>query len=137
MSGKLKGCKQSSLIKFSSCLEQLDSACQLEQYDNLTRLGLVKTFEWSFELALRALTDLLNYEGFVTRGPRWAIRTAFHLGYINENDCELMLEALEQRKQLAHTYRIASALETQELIREQYAPLLMRLNRALIAHNIQ
>ncbi len=52
------------LENFGKALSQLQKACDLEFYTDLERSGLVKTFEFSYELAWKTLKDLLAYEGF-------------------------------------------------------------------------
>ncbi len=45
-----------------------------ERYDDLERAGLIKTFEFCFELSWNVLKDLLFYEGHEVKVPRAAIR---------------------------------------------------------------
>ena len=54
---------QQRLDNFGTALGQLTDACKRERYDNLERAGLIKTFEFCFELSWKVLKDLLYYEG--------------------------------------------------------------------------
>ena len=65
--------------------------------------------------------------------PRAAIRKSFEVDYINEDDCETLLDALDKRNLLSHTYWSDVAREAETLIKERYYPVLLRLYRALDA----
>ena len=124
---------QQRLDNFGKALAQLTSACDREQYDNLERAGLIKTFEFCFELSWNVLKDLLFYEGYDVKVPRAVIRTSFAVDYIDESDCETLLDALGKRNLLSHIYWNDMALEAETLIRERYHPVLLRLYRSLDA----
>ena len=124
---------QQRLDNFGTALAQLTSACERERYDDLERAGLIKTFEFCFELSWNVLKDLLFYEGFDEKVPRAAIRKSFEVDYIDESDCETLLDALDKRNLLSHTYRSDAAREAESLIKERYHPVLLRLHRTLDA----
>ena len=119
------------LDNFGKALFQLDDACEQDSYTNLERAGLVQTFEFSFEPAWKVLKDLLFYEGYDVTTPREVIRKSFEVDYINEDDCEIFLDALEKRNLLSHTYREEVALQAEALIKDQYHPTLLRLHATL------
>ena len=114
-----------------NALGRLKDACELDDYSELELAGLIQTFEFSFELAWNTLKDLLFYEGFEVKTPRQAIRTSFDTEYIDEDDFETMIDALEQRNLMRHIYDEEEALAAVELIKEQYQPLLERLSAYL------
>ena len=124
---------QQRLDNFGTALAQLTDACKRERYDDLERAGLIKTFEFSFELSWNVLRDLLFYEGHEVKVPRAVIRKSFEVDYIDENDCETLLDALDKRNLLSHTYRSEVAREAEALIKDRYYPVLLRLYRALDA----
>ena len=124
---------QQRLDNFGKVLAQLTSACDRERYDDLERAGLIKTFEFCFELSWEVLKDLLFYEGHVTKVPRAAIRKSFEVDYISESDCETLLDALATHTQLSHAYWSHLALEAESLIKRRYHPVLVRLYRTLDA----
>ena len=121
------------LDSLGRALTQLNQACDQETYSNLERAGLVKTFEFCFELSWKALKDLLFYEGYDEKGPRSVIRRGFEVEYIDERDCELLLEALEKRNVLSHAYRESAAIEAETLIKNLYHPVLVKLHSTLSA----
>ena len=124
---------QQRLSNFGTALAQLSNACELERYNDLERAGLIKTFEFCFDLSWNVLKDLLFYEGYDVKVPRAAIRKSFEADYIDEGDCEILLDALATRNVLSHTYRSDMATEVVTMIREHYYPVLLRLYRTLDA----
>ena len=119
------------LENFGKALAQLDAACALTNYSDLERAGLVQMFEFSFELMWKVLKDLLFYEGFDVKTPREAIRQAFAVEYLEEADAEALLNGLEKRNLLTHTYEEEIALEAEKLIKDRYAPALRRVYERL------
>lgn len=119
------------LESFLSALEHLEEACNHDEYSGLERAGLIKTFEFCFELSWKVLKDLLFYEGHRDTSPRAVIRRSFEAGYLDEQDCEVLLVALEKRNVLSHAYREEAALEAEDLIKNQYYSALMRLEMTL------
>ena len=124
---------QQRLDNFGTALAQLTSACERERYDDLERAGLIKTFEFCFELSWNVLKDLLFYEGHEIKVPREVIRKSFEVDYITEDDCETLLDALDKRNLLSHTYRNEVAREAETLIKQRYYPVLLRLYATLDA----
>ena len=124
---------QHRLDNFGTALAQLTSACERERHDDLERAGLIKTFEFCFELSWNVLKDLLFYEGYDEKVARAAIRNSFEADYIDEGDCEALLDALDKRNLLSHTYRSEVARDAETLIKERYHPVLLRLHRTLDA----
>ena len=124
---------QQRLDSFSNALAQLSAACHQPDYTDLERSGLIQTFEFSFELAWKTLQDLLFYEGYGAKTPRAAIRQGFVAEYLDEKDCETLLDALDKGNLLSHTYRKALALEAETLIITCYHPALTRLHATLQA----
>ena len=113
---------------FHRAVMLLSAACKQDEYSVLERAGLVQMFEFSFELAWNTLKDLLFYEGYGPKTPRETIRTAFTAGYLNEDEVETALDALDKRNLLSHSYDEASAEEAVQLIKHRYAPLMTALD---------
>ena len=124
---------QQRLDNFGTALAQLANACERERYDDLERAGLIKTFEFCFELSWNVPKDLLYYEGHEVKVPRAVIRKGFEVDYIDENDCETLLDPLDKRNLLSHTYWSDVAREAEALIKGRYCPALLRLYRTLDA----
>ena len=119
------------LESFENALSQLTDACAITEYSDLERAGLVQTFEFSFEFAWNTLKDLLFFEGYDEKVPRSIIRKGFEAGYLGEDDSEALLDALDKRNLLSHTYRKEFALEAEALIKNSYHPALLQLHATL------
>ena len=116
---------------FGTALVQLTNTCAREHYDQLQLAGLIKTFEFTFELSWKVLKDLLFYEGHSLASPRPVIRKSFEANYIDESECETLLDALDKRNLLSHAYVLDVAKKVESLIKERYYPVLLRLHRTL------
>ncbi len=119
------------LENFGKALYQLQKACNQEFYTDLERSGLDKTFEFSYDLAWKTLKDLLAYEGYDAESPRGVFRQSFETKYLEENDCETFLDALDKRNRLSHTYNESLAMEAEKLIKIRYLPKLLKLHQRL------
>mgnify|MGYP001611221842 CR=1 FL=1 len=122
---------QQRLENFGKALAQLDGATRLASYSELELAGLVKMFEFSFELAWKTCKDLLFHGGIDAASPREAIRQAFEAGYLEEKDAETLLDGLDQRNLLTHTYDAKAARQAGDLIKNRYAPALRRVYERL------
>ena len=92
----------------------------------------------SLALALRigegiALKDLLFDEGHDVKTPRAVVRKSFEVDYIDESDCETLLDALDKHNLLSHAYLLDVAQQAETLIKECYHPALLELHRTLDA----
>ena len=65
--------------------------------------------------------------------PRAVIRQAFAAEYLEEENCETPLDALDKKNLLSHTYRKELALEAEALIKTCYHPALATLHATLQA----
>ena len=122
---------------FGRALAQLTNACDRERYDELQIAGLIKTFEFTFRLSWKVLEDLLIYNGHDVVAPREVIRTSFEAEYIDESDCEALLNALDKRKLLGQAYFLDAAQKAASLIKKRYHPVLLRLHRTLDAERLR
>jgi len=128
---------QQRLDTFGTTLAQLTNACDRKWYDYLELAGLIKTFEFSFELSWKVLKDLLFYEGHDVKAPRAVSRKSLEVDYIDESDCETLLDALEKRNLLSHAYLLDVAQEAETLIKDRYHPVLLRFHQTLDARRAQ
>jgi nucleotidyltransferase substrate binding protein (TIGR01987 family) len=112
------------LSNLEKAIGSLASSVQEDTTHNITlRAGMIQFFEMSFELAWKTLKDYLNEAGFEeVNSPRSAIKKAFETNLIS--DGHLWLKALEDRNLTAHTYDEATAQEIEQLIRNDYYPML-------------
>jgi len=118
---------QQRLANFGKAMSQLDAATKVNEYSDLERAGVIKTFEFSFELAWKTLKDLLFYEGYDEKTPRDVLRRAFEAGYLEQDGAETALDVLDKRNLLTHAYDEKTAEEVVALIKNRYAPMLRGL----------
>ncbi len=116
---------------FSKALSHLDDACNMASYTSLERTGLIQTFIFTYELAWLTLKAFLFIEGYDMKSPRAVIRQGFESEYLDEDDCEYFLNALENRNKMSHIYQEEKARKVEALIKEQYHPMLRRLHQTL------
>lgn len=109
---------------FARSMESLGRAASMTEYSELERAGLIQMFEVSFELAWKTLKDLLFYEGFDVASPREVLRQAFVAGHTTDDEAATLLDALNHRNLLSHTYNEATAEHAVHRIREHYVPAL-------------
>jgi len=112
--------------QFDSAHSLLLQALAIETPSVVERAGVVQFFEISFELSWKLLKDYLEAEGFSPVGPRDAIKQAFQSGLIE--DGHAWMQALTDRNLTTHTYNEKTAVEVDDKIRNQYAPLLALLH---------
>lgn len=117
------------LRNFQKVMIQLEDGVKLQHYSNLEKAGLIKTVEFTFELAWKTLKDLLESEGYDLKSPRIVIKQAFKSGYIDDGDS--WLELLEKRNYLTHSYDDIQTNEAIVMIKEKYYPLLLKLSNHL------
>ncbi len=95
---------------------------------NIKKQGLIKSFEFTFELAWNLMRDYALYQGYQEiRGSRDAIRQAFAMELISEG--ETWTEMLASRNITSHTYDEKTADEIIKKIIESYIPLFQALER--------
>ena len=107
---------------FSAALEQLRAAVDLSSERPLSDLecrGLIKSFEFTHELAWNLLKDILQWQGVNgLLGSRDAVRRAFSGGLIDNG--EVWMEMITSRNQTARTCNEEAAGEIAEKVRKSY-----------------
>jgi len=110
---------------FKKAKEQLTEFIEKGELNKFEIQGLIKCFEYTFELAWKTMKDYLEMEGFNVKSPRSAIKTAFQVQLIS--DGHTWIDALEKRNLMAHTYDENKADEAATLIREDYYKIINEL----------
>ncbi|MFA6302058.1 MAG: nucleotidyltransferase substrate binding protein [Legionella sp.] len=116
---------QQRLNNFTHALNQLNQAVNQalqKPLSDLEKQGLIKAFEFTYELAWNVMKDYFFYQGnSEITGSRDAIRESFSKGLIK--DGEGWMEMIKSRNQTSHTYNLQIANEIAEKIINQYYPL--------------
>ncbi len=118
---------QQRFANYQKALGQLQKFVDKGELSELEKQGLVKAFEYTFELAWNTMKDFLAYKGQpdVVYGSRDAIRNAFATGLIN--DGEGWMDMLQSRNRTSHTYNEETAEEISHAVLTRYHPLFTQL----------
>lgn len=116
---------------FKKSFDLLDTYTKQEEYTEIERAGLIQFFKMSFELSWKVMKDYLESQGFIINSPRDTIKQAFQANIISNG--EVWIEALTDRNLTVHTYDETTAEQILEKIKENYYPLLKRLDEYLTA----
>lgn len=122
---------QQRFINLKKAFAQLERFIAEENLNEMEEQGLIKAFEYSFELSWKTLQDLLKEKGYVDIiGPRPIIEQSFQDGYIT--DGKGWMQMLKSRNLTSHTYDENTAEEIIEEIRNRYFYLFKELIIRLI-----
>ncbi|MFK5927176.1 MAG: nucleotidyltransferase substrate binding protein [Desulfuromusa sp.] len=96
----------------------------------LEEQGVIKAFEYTYELAWTTLQDFLKYRGQTDiYGSRDVFRKAFQLGLLD--DGELWMDMLKSRNATSHTYNEETAREICNAVKVNYYPAFTALIQKL------
>ncbi|WP_243371732.1 nucleotidyltransferase substrate binding protein [Geotalea sp. SG265] len=111
-------------------LEQVVKLCHERQLSDIEKQGLVKAFEFTYELAWNVMRDYFTYQGNVAiSGSRDAIREAFKRGLIV--DGEGWMKMITSRNNSSHTYNEEIADVIVSEVVSQYFELFQRFNERI------
>ena len=115
---------------YRKALTRLQKFIDKGELSELEEQGLIKAFEYTYELAWNTIKDFLEYKGQTDiYGSRDAIRKAFELGLID--DGESWMDMLKSRNKTSHTYNEEIAREICQAVVEVYYSLLKQLKAKL------
>lgn len=115
---------------YQKALNQLKKFIDKGELSELEEQGLIKAFEYTYELAWNTIKDFLEYRGQTNiYGSRDATRKAFELGIIE--DGESWMDMLKSRNATSHTYNEEVAEEICQAVSETYFPLFIQLKTKL------
>ena len=105
---------------YKNALNRLnDGIMKFDQTNDLLRDGLIQRFEFTFELAWKALKAIFEEEGLTgLNSPKTIFREAFSAGLIEKD--ELWLAMLSDRNTTAHIYNEQLAIEICNKIIKEY-----------------
>lgn len=114
-------------LQFSDALESLREVLLMPK-DEFLRDSAIKRFEFTYELAWKAIKAHLEEKGVSVYSPRDAIRAAFQDGLIADDP--LWLQMVETRNQSTHAYGEPLAEQVYSKL-SGYLPLFESLSKAL------
>jgi len=118
---------------YCRALAQLTRFMDKGELNELEEQGLIKSFEYNFELGWKVLKDLLEYQGFSGLiGSRDAIREGFKQGLLGgESMAQTWMDMVKSRNLAAHAYDEVKRKEIVQDIRQQYFPAFVALRERL------
>jgi nucleotidyltransferase substrate binding protein (TIGR01987 family) len=124
---------QQRFANFNQALAQLTEAIALEKtrpLSNLERQGLIKAYEYTYEMAWNVMKDYFAFQGTVSiTGSRDAIREAFQRELIEDGDTWMAM--VRDRNRTVHTYNESVALEIAGNITHQYHALFLAFQQKM------
>ena len=115
---------------FLKTLENMEIFFQKEKLNDLERQGLVKAFEYTFELCWNTLKDYYEYQGESNlQGSRDVYQLAFQRGLIT--DGELWMQMVFDRNRTTRIYYQVIAQEISTRICNQYYNLFKQVKERL------
>ena len=121
------------LDNFSNCLTILRNAdFKLADNNDIYRTGVIGLFNLTFELAWKALQEILRLhgaEGVDTGSPREILQLGYKLGFVNDSAVWLLM--LKKRNTSVHIYNEQEVDEMILLIRDSFIPAFVALEKTL------
>ncbi len=115
---------------YQKALRQLQKFIDKGDLSELEEQGLIKSFEYTYELAWNTLKDFLEFQGHSDIfGSRDAIRKAFQLGIIE--DGEVWMDMIKSRNRTSHTYNEETAKEISKTVVSMYYNAFQKMNDQL------
>lgn len=115
---------------FNKAFLQLKKFIDKKTLNELEEQGLIKSFEYTYELAWNTLKDYFEYQGNNDlNGSRDAINEAFKTGTIS--DGEGWMNMFKDRNRTSHTYNESTAKEISDNIFRQYFGLFNQLKQEM------
>jgi nucleotidyltransferase substrate binding protein (TIGR01987 family) len=115
---------------FKKAFYQLEKAVNTPDLNELERQGLIKAFEFTYELAWTTLKDFLIEKGYTDLiGSKDTLRQAFQVGLISDGD--IWMEMVKSRNLTAHTYNQETAESIEADVINQYYSLFKQLIKKL------
>ena len=115
---------------FKKALAQLEKFNAKKDLNELEDQGLIKAFEYTYELSWKTLQDLLKEKGYTAIiGPKPVIEQSFQDGVISDGEAWMRMHA--SRNLTSHIYNEETAGEIIEKIRNEYVDLFSVLKKSL------
>ena len=127
---------QQRFANYQLALQQLETFFEPPALNNREQQGLIKAFEYTFELAWNSLRDLLRSQGNSTLlGSRDTLREAFRLGLIEDGDTWMLM--IQDRNLTSHTYNRSTAEAIAANIVDRYLPCFKDLHARLQQRQVE
>jgi|AFSR01.1.fsa_nt_gi nucleotidyltransferase substrate binding protein (TIGR01987 family) len=116
---------------FKKAMLQLEKfIAKKDELNDMEKQGLIKAFEYTFELGWTVIKDFYEHQGIVNlQGSRDAFRTGIERGLISNG--EQWMKMIESRIKTVHTYDEETAEEVAQAVVHQYLPMFQELKQSL------
>jgi nucleotidyltransferase substrate binding protein (TIGR01987 family) len=114
------------LDNYQKAVRQLTKFIEKGELNELEEQGMIKAFEYTYELAWKMIKDYYEEQGEVNiQGSRDALRLAFQRGIIKDGDN--WMKMIKSRIATVHTYNEEVAKQIIQDIRNLYFQLFIEL----------
>ncbi len=121
---------QQRFSNFNKAFRKLEKYVGQKEMNELEEQGLIKSFEYTYELAWKTLQDLLHHIGYKDiRGPKPVIEQCFQDGFISHGEAWIRMQ--NSKNLTSHTYNQETANEIVESINSEYYYLFKDLQKRL------
>jgi nucleotidyltransferase substrate binding protein (TIGR01987 family) len=121
---------QQRFANYCRALEELETFFQPPALNQREQQGLIKAFEYTFELAWNTLRDLLRSQGDASLlGSRDTLREAYRLGLVNNGEAWMLM--IQDRNLTTHTYNRSTADAISKSITTTYLACFQELRQRL------
>lgn len=121
---------QQRFYNYQKALNQLTKFIEKGELNELEEQGLIKAFEYTYELAWKVIKDYYEQQGETAiQGSRDAIRLAFQRGLISDGDN--WMKMIKSRIASVHTYNLQVAQQINKDVHNLYFPLFLELKNKM------
>ena len=115
---------------YQKALSQLTKFIEKGELSELEEQGIIKAFEYTYELAWNVIKDYYQEQGEVNiQGSRDALRLAFQRGLIADGDN--WMKMIKSRIASVHTYNLEIAQQINQDIHDIYFQLFIELKEKM------
>ena len=115
---------------YQKAISQLTKFIEKGELNELEEQGIIKAFEYTYELAWNVIKDYYEEQGEVSiQGSRDALRLAFQRGLISDGDN--WMNMIKSRIASVHTYNLEVAQQINQDIHDLYFPLFIQLKEKM------
>jgi len=118
---------------FCKALENLQDVFLYEPpYNSLVVVGSIKLYEICFELAWKAMQEILTNQGFEdcrSGSPKQVVKVAYKAGLVTDE--EVWLSALSAKNNVSHAYNEAVALDIIDKTKNVYCSMFRDLKEQM------
>lgn len=117
-----------SFKKLNEAINRLEEGC-LSAKDDLEKDGVIKRFEFTFELFWKSLKIFLEDQGILCKSPKGCLIEAFRFGLLSNES--VFLNMLEDRNLTSHVYDQLTSDKIFERIKAEYLKAFLEFQKRM------